>query len=165
MLFEAYRGLVFSTALRLSGRWADAEDLTAEAFLRAFRALSGYDADRIGSLRPRAWVMTILMNLWRNQHRDGQRRPLLDLTGEDVEEVDPGESVEAAAERRETGDELAAMLRRLPDDQRACVVLRHVSGFAVSEIADVLGLPQGTVKSHVSRGLKRLRALTEGGAR
>jgi RNA polymerase sigma-70 factor (ECF subfamily) len=162
-LYGAYRGLVFSTALRLSGRWADAEDYTAEAFLRAYRALSGYSPERVAELQPRAWLMTILMNVWRNCARAKSRRPPTDLVEEPVDGADPGEGVEAAAVRRETGDELAALLGQLPDEQRAAVVLRHVVDLPVSEIATVLKIPQGTVKSHVSRGLKRLRAL--GGAR
>ncbi|MGN9841553.1 RNA polymerase sigma factor [Nonomuraea sp. H19] len=162
-MYAAYRGLVFSTALRLSGRWADAEDLTAEAFLRAYRALAGYDHDRIAALQPRAWLMTILMNIWRNCARAKSRKPPPDLLDEPVDAVDPGEDVEEAAARRETGDELAELLALLPDEQRAAVVLRHVVDLPVSEIAAVLKIPQGTVKSHVSRGLQRLRAM--GGAR
>jgi RNA polymerase sigma factor (sigma-70 family) len=162
-LYGAYRGLVFSTGLRLSGRWADAEDLTAETFLRAYRALAGYERDRIAALQPRAWLMTILMNIWRNCARAKSRKPPPDLRDEPVDTVDPGEDVEEAAVRRETGDELAELLGLLPEEQRAAVVLRHVVDLPVSEIATVLKIPQGTVKSHVSRGLKRLRAL--GGAR
>ncbi|WP_308164670.1 RNA polymerase sigma factor [Nonomuraea sediminis] len=162
-LYGAYRGLVFSTALRLSGRWADAEDLTAEAFLRAFKALAGYDPDRIATLQPRAWLMTILMNIWRNCARAKSRRPPTDLVDEPVETVDPREGVEDTAARHETGDELAELLGQLPEEQRAAVVLRHVVDLPVSEIATVLKIPQGTVKSHVSRGLHRLRTL--GGVR
>src|SRR5262245_66692676 len=69
VLYETYQRLVFSTALRLCGRWADAEDLAAEAFLRSYRALAGYERARIGSLRPRAWLVTILLNVWRNRLR------------------------------------------------------------------------------------------------
>ncbi|MCF6468882.1 RNA polymerase sigma factor [Nonomuraea sp. MG754425] len=162
-LYDAHRGLVFSTALRLSGSWADAEDYTAEAFLRAYRALSGYPPERIAELQPRAWLMTILMNVWRNCARAKSRRPPTDLREEPVDGVDPGQDVEADAVRRETGDELAELLGRLPPEQRAAVVLRHVVDLPISEIAAVLKIPQGTVKSHVSRGLKRLRAL--GGVR
>ncbi|TDD58631.1 RNA polymerase subunit sigma-24, partial [Actinomadura rubrisoli] len=74
-LYRAYRGAVFSTALRLCGRWAEAEDLAAEAFLRAYRALCGYGPERIAELRPRAWLLTILTNLWRNSLRTAARRP------------------------------------------------------------------------------------------
>lgn len=158
-LFAAHRALVFTTALRLSGRWADAEDLTAEAFLRAYRALSGYDRDRIAALRPRPWLVTILMNIWRNCARAKSRKPPPDLREQPVETPDPGEGVEDAATRRETGDELQALLALLPDEQRAAVVLRHVVDLPVAEIATALRIPQGTVKSHVSRGLRRLREL------
>ncbi|WP_308168751.1 RNA polymerase sigma factor [Nonomuraea sp. NEAU-A123] len=161
-LFGVYRGVVFSTALRLSGRWADAEDLTAETFLRAYRAMAGYERDRIAALQPRAWLLTILLNIWRNCARAKSRKPPPDLREEPVDTVDPRESVEDAAARRETGDELAELLGMLPDEQRAAVVLKHVVDLPVSEIARVLRIPQGTVKSHVSRGLKRLRTL--GGA-
>ncbi|MEU0566448.1 sigma-70 family RNA polymerase sigma factor [Nonomuraea sp. NPDC005983] len=162
-LFSAHRGLVFSTALRMSGRWADAEDLTAETFLRAYRALTGYDRERIAALQPRPWVLTILMNIWRNCARAKSRKPPPDLREEPVESVDPREGVEEAAVRRETGKELSELLGLLPDEQRAAVVLRHVVDLPVSEIAAVLQIPQGTVKSHVSRGLRRLRTL--GGTR
>ncbi|MEW9554501.1 RNA polymerase sigma factor [Nonomuraea sp. NPDC050783] len=158
-MYAAYRNLVFSTALRLSGNWSCAEDLTAEAFLRAYRALTGYDRDRLAALQPRAWLMTVFMNSWRNAVRTKARKPPPDLREEPVDGVDPRQDVEAAAERRETGDELAGLLGQLPEEQRAAVVLRHVVDLPVAEIATVLRIPQGTVKSHVSRGLQRLRAL------
>src|SRR5262245_64001686 len=68
VLYETYQRLVFSTALRLCGRWADAEDLAAEAFLRSYRALAGYERARIGSLRHRAGLVAILLNVtWKHQ--------------------------------------------------------------------------------------------------
>ncbi|MFI0369658.1 RNA polymerase sigma factor [Actinomadura sp. 1N219] len=159
-LYEAYRGAVFSTALRLCGRWAEAEDLSAEAFLRAYRALCGYGPDRIEGLRPRAWLLTILTNVWRNSLRSASRRPPPGPPIEDAPDPpDPGEGVEDAAARHETGRELAGLLAELPHAQRAAVVLRHVTDLPVAEIAAVLGVPEGTVKSHISRGLARLRKL------
>jgi RNA polymerase sigma factor (sigma-70 family) len=156
-LFAAYRRVVFSTALRLCGRFADAEDLAAETFLRAYRALCGYDHDRTAALQPRPWLLTILLNLWRNSLRTAARQP--DLVAEVPEIADPGEGVEQAVQRRETGRELAGLLAVLPPEQRAAVVLRHVSGLPVTEIAAILHRPEGTVKSHISRGLRRLRQL------
>jgi len=168
-LYDRYRGLVYSTALRLCGGRGDAEDLAAEAFLRAYRAGSGYGAQRRAELRSRAWLMAILMNLWRNRGRSAARRPPPEPIDGVPEPADPGESVEQAAARRETGGELAALLRLLPERQREAVVLRHVGGLSTAEGAEALGVPEGTAKSHVSRGLKRLRELTEdpaqGGAR
>jgi RNA polymerase sigma factor (sigma-70 family) len=161
-LFDGYRHVVFSTALRLCGRWADAEDLTAEAFLRAYRALAGYDRERIAALRLRAWLLTILTNLWRNSVRSAARHPPPAPLGSAPDPADPGEGAEQAAERLETGRELAALLGELPEEQRLAVVLRHVADLPVADIAAVLGSPQGTVKSHISRGLKRLRLLYQG---
>jgi RNA polymerase sigma-70 factor (ECF subfamily) len=159
-LFGAYQGLVFTAALRLCGRWADAEDLTAEAFLRAYRALCGYEADRIAALQPRAWLVKILMNVWRNSRRTDARKPPPAPLDEAADPVDPREGVEATAVRHETGGELAELLGRLPEDQRTAVVLRHVVDLSIAEIATALDMPQGTVKSHISRGLRRLRTLT-----
>ncbi|RFS84365.1 RNA polymerase sigma factor [Actinomadura spongiicola] len=158
-LYEAYRGAVFSTALRLCGRWAEAEDLSAEAFLRAYRALCGYGPERIAELRPRAWLLTILTNVWRNSLRTAARRPPPGPLEDAPDPPDPGEEVEDTATRHETGRELAGLLAELPHAQRAAVVLRHVTDLPVAEIATVLSLPEGTVKSHISRGLARLRAL------
>ncbi|MFD0690237.1 RNA polymerase sigma factor [Actinomadura fibrosa] len=165
VLYDTYRGAVFSTALRLSGRWAEAEDLAAEAFLRAYRALCGYGPDRIAGLRPRAWLLTILMNLWRNSLRTAARRPPPGPLEDAPDPPDPAEPVEDTAARHETGRELAGLLAGLPAAQRAAVVLRHVTDLPVAEIAIVLDLPEGTVKSHISRGLARLRTLhhTQGG--
>jgi RNA polymerase sigma factor (sigma-70 family) len=157
-LFGAYQGLVFTAALRLCGRWADAEDLTAEAFLRAYRALCGYETERIAALRPRAWLIKIMMNVWRNSRRTDARKPPPAPLDEAPEPVDPREGVEAAAVRHETGGELAELLGRLPEDQRTAVVLRHVVDLPIAEIAAALDMPQGTVKSNISRGLQRLRA-------
>ncbi|WP_131739539.1 RNA polymerase sigma factor [Actinomadura roseirufa] len=159
VLYDAYRGVVFSTALRLCGRWAEAEDLAAEAFLRAYRALIGYDTGRIAALRPRAWLLTILTNLWRNGLRTAARRPPPGPLEDAPDPPDPSEGVEDAAARHETGRELAGLLTALTPSQRAAVVLRHVTDLPVAEIAAVLDLPEGTVKSHISRGLARLRDL------
>ncbi|MCO5972591.1 RNA polymerase sigma factor [Actinoallomurus soli] len=161
-LFDAYRDVVFSAALRLCGRWADAEDLTAEAFLRAYRALAGYEPQRIESLRPRPWLMTILANLWRNTARSAARHPPPAPLEAAPEAADPAEPAEQVAERSETGRELAALLDELTEEQRLAIVLRHVVDLPIAEIATVLGAPEGTVKSHISRGLKRLRVLYPG---
>lgn len=158
-LYDAYRTVVFSTALRVSGRWADAEDLTAEAFLRAYRALASYDAARIAGIAPRAWLLTILLNVWRNDRRTASRRPVPAPLDAALDAADPDEPVERAVERHESGRELAGLLVKLPDDQRIAVVLRHVDDLPVAEIAQVLGCPVGTAKSHISRGLRRLREL------
>jgi RNA polymerase sigma factor (sigma-70 family) len=158
-MFETYQHVVFSTALRICGRWADAEDVTAESFLRAYRALSGYRRDQVLALRPRSWLLTIALNLWRNQQRDAARRPVYEPWEQALDPPDSRPGVADTVGLRETERELAALLAVLPPDQRAAVVLRHVVELPVAEIATVLGRPAGTVKSDISRGLRRLREL------
>ncbi|WP_344976342.1 RNA polymerase sigma factor [Salinactinospora qingdaonensis] len=158
-LFGVYRHVVFSTALRVSGRWADAEDLAAEAFLRAYRALSGYAPERIAGLRLKPWLLTILLNEWRNRRRAADRSPPPAPLENVPEPQEQAEGAERLAERHETSRELAALLAQLPERQRLAVVLRHVAELSTAEVADVLGCPEGTAKSHVSRGLRRLREL------
>lgn len=158
-LFDTYRNAVFSTALRVCGRWADAEDLTAEAFLRAYRALIDYEKERIIELRPRPWLITIVLNLWRNSERAAARAPAPAPLDTVPEPIDRSADVEEQVQRGETERELDAMLAKLPEDQRIAVVLRHVVDLPIHEIAEVLGRKEGTVKSHISRGLARLRQL------
>ncbi len=157
-LVRAYQRVVYSVALRCGTgvTGADAEDLAAECFLRAYRALREYDRDRILALKPRAWLLTILLNTWRNALRGASRRPSVPMA-DLPERSAPGPGVAELVERGETRDELAALVAELPEHQRTAVVLRHVVGLPVAEIAAVLGVPEGTTRSHISRGLARLR--------
>ncbi len=115
-LFTQHRHRVFSTALRLTGRPADAEDLTADTFLQAYRSLSGFDYERLDTLRPRAWLSAIVVNLWRNQCRAPSRRPRpAESPGAmGPVPVDPHPGVEEQIKTREDGRELAAALLTLP---------------------------------------------------
>jgi RNA polymerase sigma factor (sigma-70 family) len=156
---RAHERVVYSVALRLSATRADAEDVAAETFLRAYRALLRYDALRLRSLRIRPWLLTILRNTARNAGRDAGRRPGPPPEFEPVEPADTEPSVEQQVEQDLVHREWARLLGRLPEAQRTAVVLRHVEDVPTGEIAEILGCPEGTAKSHVSRGLRRLRAL------
>jgi RNA polymerase sigma-70 factor (ECF subfamily) len=157
---SGFEAAVFTTALRVSGRHDAAEDLAAETFLRAYAALRRYSAVRIEELQLRPWLITICLNLWRNQVRTASRRPAsTSLSPLEPEEPTTLESPEDRAERLDEAGRLAAVLLRLPDKQRIAVVLRHVVGLTSIEVAEVLGCPESTAKSHVRRGLEQLRAL------
>jgi RNA polymerase sigma-70 factor (ECF subfamily) len=156
---RAYERMVYSIALRLSSRAVDAEDLAAEAFLHAYRALRGYDAERISALRLRPWLLTIVRNAARNAARDAARRPGPPPVVEPPEQHTSEPSVEERFEQDDLQRQLGAVLARLPEMQRAAVVLRHVAGLPTTEVAEILGCPDGTAKSHIWRGLQRLRAL------
>jgi RNA polymerase sigma factor (sigma-70 family) len=166
-LVRTYQGVMYAVALRTTGHRADAEDLAAEALLRAYRSLADHaddhDSTWLRALNPRPWLLTIVVNTRRNQVRDAARRPRTVDAGADGTTVPdtatPGPTVEEAAEHRETTEHLAALLARLPETQRHAVVLRHVTDLPLAEVAEILGCPVGTAKSHVSRGLSRLRTL------
>lgn len=160
-LVRGYQDVVYTVALRVSGQPQDAEDLTAETFLRAYRALLGYDPERVRALRPRAWLLTIALNTWRNAVRAAARRPGQVPLREVADPPADGPDVADVVVRGETRRELARLLAELPRTQRAAVVLRHVADLPITEVAAVLDCPVGTAKSHVSRGLRRLRELCQ----
>ncbi len=154
-----YEQAVFTTALRMTGRPEDAADMAAEAFLRAYTALRGYPPERIGQLQLRPWLLTIVLNLLRNEARAAGRRPRqVGLDGW-AHPVDGEEGPEEQAQRHDGQARLGGLLTELPEAQRTAVVLRHVVGLPYAEIGTVMGCPEGTAKSHVARGLQRLRAL------
>lgn len=150
---------VYTTGLRVGLQPADAEDLAAETFIRAYKALGTYPPERIRALRLRPWLITITLNLWRNQVRDASRRPAAVLLEPSVAPaVDPAADPEQSALDRASAGRISAFLAVLPDAQRVPIVLRHVVGLSYGEISTALGCPVGTVKSQVSRGLAALRA-------
>lgn len=168
-----FEAVVFTTALRVCGRTDDAEDLTAETFLRAYAGLRRYSEERIAELQFRPWLITICLNQWRNQLRAATRRPALssslssslssgmdrEVAGAAAGSPEASESPEALVERHEEGDRLIDALQLLAAKQRIAVVLRHIVGLSYPEMAEVLACPEGTAKSHVSRGLDQLRVL------
>lgn len=155
----AHQHAVFTIALRMSARPEDAADIAAEAFLRAYTALQDYPPERIGELQLRPWLVTIVLNLLRNQARAASRRPAQVGLDAWAPVTDSREGPEEHAQRHDGQTRLGALLTDLPDPQRTAVVLRHVVGLPYTEMAVVMGCPEGTAKSHVARGLQRLRAM------
>ncbi|HET9681350.1 MAG TPA: RNA polymerase sigma factor [Candidatus Limnocylindrales bacterium] len=161
-LVSGHADRLYSIALRLLGDPSDAEEVAQDALVRSYRAMSGYEPARTAELRLRPWLASIAVNLARNKRRRlADRHPATSLEPlaeagfdpRDEAATDPSE----ASTSRESVAELARLLLELPESQRAAVVLRHVDGLSIAEIAIALGRPEGTVKSHVSRGLERLR--------
>ncbi len=155
---RAHAGAVYSTALRLSGSRAEADDLAQETFIRAYRALRRFDTEQVHALESRPWLLTITLNLWRNHLRRAARRPRPAGPGL-LDAADRGRGPEAAAETTDESRFLVGLLLELPEHHRVPVVLRHVVGLSYAEIASTLDCPVGTAKANVSRGLDRLRAL------
>lgn len=149
-LVAAVRDDLYSGLRRLHGH--EAEDLAQEALIRAYRAMSGYDPDRIREMRLRPWLWTIALNLGRNHARDRSRRPT-PVELEDVHGAPDPEPFDTTA--------WDAILAALSPIQRRAVVLRHVVDLSYAEIAEATGRPEGTVKADVSRGLARLRTMLD----
>jgi RNA polymerase sigma-70 factor (ECF subfamily) len=157
----AFQDRLYAFALHLLRDSGEAEDVVQDAFIRAYRALQRYEAERIRSLELRPWLYQITLNLTRNRRR-GRRVAQVSLDGDEgaayEPETRPEERPEQRAEQAEQRRELGALLRALPEPYRAAVLLRHVHGLSYPECALVLGQPLGTVKSHVHRGIALLRA-------
>jgi RNA polymerase sigma-70 factor (ECF subfamily) len=158
-LVRMYQDDVYTVALRISDQPDEAEDLAAECFLRAYQALRGYQRERIRVLRPRSWLVTILLNIWRNRRREASRRPNLISVPNPPDRPMIGPGAAELVEHEETSRDLGQLVAALPQNQRAAVVLRHVVGLSSAEVATTMGISEGTAKSHTSRGLRRLREL------
>lgn len=145
---------IFSGALRMLGNRVDAEDVMQETYARAYRALAGYDPERIRGLRVAGWTWTIAANLCRNRLRSRARKPIAPLGGHEHADPGPGTEDEALSTM---GAALRDALLTLPFPQRAAVVMRHVLDLPYAEISEALDRPEGTVKADVHRALARLR--------
>jgi RNA polymerase sigma-70 factor (ECF subfamily) len=142
---------IFWGLRRICGDHQEAEDLTQETFIRAYRALGGFDRERFAALRLSPWLWTIALNLGRNHLRSRSRRPVfVEVQDHGVE--DPESPDSAAWDNR---------LRSLTTPQRTAVVLRHVVGMGIAEITEATGRPEGTVKADIHRGLERLKRVME----
>jgi RNA polymerase sigma-70 factor (ECF subfamily) len=167
--FEAvvvtHQDRLYSLALRYVGNAADAEELTQDAFVRAYRAIAGYEAARIRDLDLRPWLTAILLNLCRNHVVGPARRAA--QAAVPVEQAaaslraDGRHGPEANVERREAAERWARLVASLPPVYRSAVLLRHLDGMSYDEMARTLGRPEGTVKAQVHRGVALLRAAFE----
>ncbi len=167
-LVRAYQDRLFSFALRLTARREDAEEVAQDAFVRAYRALASYPAERIRGMALRAWLYQITLNVARNRFR-GKKLKLVSLDhplsprGETVWEAADAEDArpDARYEESRRRTDMASLVAGLPERYRAPILLRYVEGLRLEEVAKVLGQPIGTAKSNVHRGVNALReALT-----
>ena len=152
-LFARHWSACHRAAVLITGDRAAAEDIAQEAFLAALRALHRFDRRR--PLRP--WLHRIVVNRSIDHARVRALRAEV-ATDAGGEPASPGAEIASGAGF--DGD-LAAALLRLPLEQRAVVVLRHLLDRTPGEIADLLDLPRGTVNSRLRRGLDALRDSVE----
>lgn len=157
-LVELHQRLVFNVAYRILGNPDEAADAAQEAFVSAFRAVRDFRGENV-----RAWLLRIAVNACYDQLRRDKRQrassleALSEAAEMDVSPPDRGPGPEEAALTTETAEQIQAALDRLPDDQRAIVVLCDVHGLSYEEAAESLEVAVGTVKSRLSRARARLR--------
>ncbi len=157
-LLRQHGARIHALSVRLCGNPTDGEDLAQETFLTAYR--------RIGQFRGEAdfgsWVYRICVNLWKNRVRYEKRRSFWkhisifgDDKGEDdtrpMEIADPKDRTEAPAETTERQRLVQAAMAELDPHERAALALREMEDKSYEEIADLLDLPLGTVKSRIAR--------------
>jgi RNA polymerase sigma factor (sigma-70 family) len=144
---------VYRLAYRLTGSPHDAEDLTQEVFVRVFRSLASYTPGTF-----EGWLHRITTNLFLDQARR-KAKIRFDALAEDAETRIPSRAVTPDAQVMEGlfDEDVEAALAALPPDFRAAVVLCDIEGLSYEEIADVLELKLGTVRSRIHRGRTMLR--------
>jgi RNA polymerase sigma-70 factor (ECF subfamily) len=159
-LVTRHQRYVYNLAYRLLRDAQEAEDLSQEAFLRAWRGMSGFRGADTGGAKFTTWLYRIVTNLCYNR-LPGLRRQLAQADAEALERVAASE-VHTPRVRVEVGERQArvqAAIDALPDKYRLVVTLYYLQGQSYQEIAATLGLPMGTVKTHLYRARARLKGL------
>ncbi len=156
-IVREYQTSVFNVCLRILGNIQEAEDLTQDAFLRAYRNLSRYDTSR--PFGP--WMRVLAANLCYNHLKKARlaRVPLEDERG--YPDQDPQRSPEVLLEISQEHQALYQLIWQLPENQRIALELRHFQGLTYQEMAESLNLPLNTVRSHLYRARRKLAELLE----
>ena len=141
----AHGSMVLRTAYRLLGRLEDAQDAAQEVFLRLFRSLDRIDGD------PKAWLYRVTVNVCNDHHR--KRIPVIEL---DEHRADPAPNPERALTLSERRRLLMDGLAILSERERTTVVLRDIEGLSTAQTASILGVEEGTVRSHISTARVKL---------
>lgn len=159
-IYRRHAEMVFNVALRMTGDAEEAADASQETFLRVHR----YCARFRGRSSLKTWIYRVTVNCCRSRYRKNQSWKNRFLSGslEKVEQLpDTRRGPEARTLARDRGEAVMQSLRRLPAPFREAVVLRDLEGLSYEEIAGVLGVRIGTVRSRIARGRDRLRILLE----
>lgn len=161
VLIRRYERPIYHLAYRLSGNYDDAHDIAAETFLRIYRAIGTFQC----AITLPAWINRIVANVFYDTRRHAYRHPavsldaLVEKTGDSLlaNEKNTARSPHAEAEENERKSILARAIQSLPDYQRMMVTLFHSEGRTYEEIAEIMKIPVGTVKSRLNRARLALR--------
>ena len=167
-IVRTYNRRIYNICYRFAGSGDDAEDLTQEVFIKMYRTLSSYDHTK-GAFA--TWVTTITRNLLVDHFRKGKQQRLtdsIDATSEHEDAVPLSEQIQdqsappdAHVRSREVGETVHAALGKLSPELREAVILRDLQDMDYREIATVLKVPEGTVKSRINRGRAELARLLQ----
>ncbi len=151
---------IYRYVLRVTGRRHDADDLSQEAFLRAFRAYRSLPPDA----NARAWLFTIATNLCRNYFRAQKRRRLAYAAVRDsAREVDESAAPDRMTMGREIGAVVEAVVGRLPLKQRLAFIQRKIHGLDYEAIGQSLECSAESARAHVFQALRKIRQALDGG--
>lgn len=163
-LMQRYEKKVYALCFRMAGNPDDAADLAQEAFLKAFRALPSFKGESQFS----TWLYRIVANTCLDERRKMANRPALVSLDKPLDtgkgklaltlpDNTPDPLTTALA--GELHEEIGRLLEKLPQEQRIVLVMRDLEEYSYEEIAQILGLSMGTVKSRINRARSRLRDL------
>ena len=157
-LVRTYENKIYHLALRMCGSSEEASDIAQEAFLAAWRGLPSFR----GEANFATWLYRLTSNAAIDYlRRQKKQRGDMSLDDEELglDAVDTGPGPQDAAERTEVRSVVAAGLQELSEGHRQVLVLREIQGLSYEEIADVLEVDLGTVKSRISRARSALRKI------
>lgn len=156
-----YQDQIFRLCLRMTGNEEDAADMTQEAFLKVWKHLESFQFDASFS----TWLYRLASNCCLDLLRARKRKPTISLTVEDDEQsqvldvTDSAPTPEEAAICQEEREHLQQAMKQLDDEQRQILTLRVVNDLSYTEIAKILQIKEGTVKSRLSRARDQLRKI------
>lgn len=162
LLIRAHQASLFAYMLRICGKPDVAEDIVQDAFVRVLMNLDRFDP----RFRFSTWLFTIAKRLYVNACQ--KHKPVYDSEGIAVAQGDFDEPSLPAIESEFRGnarDHIGRALLELSDEQRQIILLFHQQDWPITQIAGYMGMPEGTVKSHLHRGRQKLRKLYEQYAR
>lgn len=155
-LVKRYQTRLYNLAYRITGDREESKDLVQESFLRAYRALPTF---RQGSpFSP--WLFRIAVNVCLNYLRQRRERPA-DIVDMEEHLGDGSVGVPEMVEQRETQEVVQKAILRLPEHYRAVILLRHQQDLTYEEMAQVLDMPLGTVKTHLFRAREKLKEILQ----
>jgi len=158
MLVDLYSKKVFNMAYQFTGSREEAEDLTQDIFMKLYRSLDKFDLDKNFT----AWLLALAKHYLIDEYR---RTKLEKRSRDDFEDVAPtlagGDDPERGLAEAETRRLLWSGLDRLPADIRLAVILKEIQGKTYEEVAEISGVPIGTVKSRINRGRLQLARILQ----